>query len=47
MRKKPDEVDIPVVDPVDTTWQLFRQTGNLNYYMLYKNLINSQEKHKK
>ena len=26
-------------DPEESAWKLFEKTGNVNYYMLYKNLI--------
>ncbi|MBP5686462.1 MAG: YqzL family protein [Clostridia bacterium] len=26
-------------DPAESAWKLFEKTGNVNYYMLYKNLI--------
>ncbi|MCQ2387924.1 MAG: YqzL family protein [Clostridia bacterium] len=25
--------------PADSAWELFEKTGNISYYMLYKNLI--------
>ncbi len=26
-------------DPAESAWKLFEKTGNVNYYMLYKNII--------
>lgn len=34
---KKDEFDF--TDPAESAWKLFEKTGNVNYYMLYKNLI--------
>ncbi len=47
MRKRKTELDGPVINPVDSAWRLFETTGNVNYYMLYKNLLNGQEDRKK
>ncbi len=31
--------DFDFKDPADSAWKMFEKTGNINYYLLYKNLI--------
>ena len=35
MRKNGFDFD----SPADSAWKMFEKTGNISYYMLYKNLI--------
>ncbi len=28
-----------IADPADTAWEMFQKTGNISYYLFYKNLI--------
>lgn len=35
--KKDNEFDFK--NPADSAWNMFEKTGNISYYLLYKNLI--------
>lgn len=35
MGKKKDD---KLLDPAQTVWEMFEKTGNISYYLLYKNI---------
>ncbi len=48
MRKRNMDINGSMINPVDSAWRLFETTGNVNYYMLYRNLLSGiEDKNKK
>ncbi len=42
--KKKDQLPIIPVDFVNASWNMFTYTGNPGYYMLYKRVIEQEER---